>query len=97
MLYSLFPFDNQLVLCSIKGRDLMNRFFNSDNSNYFIGYGEYGKQLQKNYDPNGTYYVVVDTYSSLYAPNKLTEIARYDAQIYARDLLADYAADGGFE
>lgn len=95
MLYSLFPFDNQLVLCSIKGRDLEKRFYNSDQ--YFISYGDYGKQLEHNIDPDGTYYVVVDTYSSLYAPNKLTEIARYNENVYARDLLAEYTAAGGFQ
>ena len=91
MLYSLFPFDNQLVLCSIQGRDLTSRFINTDNSNYFISYDTLG-----NIDPNATYYIVVDTYSSQYKPNNLTEIARYDAEIYARDLLAEYAAAGGF-
>lgn len=95
MLYSLFPFDNQLVLCSIKGADLQRRFYDSDQ--YFISYGDYGRRLEDNIDPNATYYVVVDTYSSLYAPNKLTEIARYDENIYARDLLATFAEDGGFE
>lgn len=97
MLYSLFPFDNQLVLCSVKGKDLMSRFFYSDNNNYFISYGNYGSQLKTNYDPDATYYVVVDTYSSLYAPNNLTEIARYDENVYARDLLAEFAAAGGFQ
>ena len=95
-LYSLFPFDNELVLCSIKGRDLKNRFFETDNDNYFIACGDYGGQVRKNIDPNATYYVVVDTYSSLYAPNKLTEVERYGEKIYARDLLAEYAEAGGF-
>lgn len=97
MLYSLFPFDNQLVLCSIKGKDLLDRFYNTTNNRYFISYGEYGRYLEQNIDYDGTYYVVVDTYSSLYGPNKLTEIERYDAEVYARDLLAQYAKDGGFE
>lgn len=95
MLYSLFPFDNQLVLCSIKGSDLQSRFFNSNQ--YFLGYGDYGKQLDGNLDPDGTYYVIVDTYSSLYGPNKLTEVARYNEAVYARDLLAEYAQKGGFQ
>lgn len=95
MLYSLFPFDNQLVLCSIKGRDLQKRFFNSDQ--YFISYGDYGRQIKNNLDPNATYYVIVDTYSSLYGPNKLTEIARLNETVYARDLLAEYAQQGGFQ
>lgn len=97
MLYSLFPFDNQLVLCSIKGRDLQSRFFYTSNDRYYISYGAYGELLQNHIDPDETYYVVVDTYTMLYGPNKLTEIDRIDAEIYARDLLARYAQAGGFE
>lgn len=97
MLYSLFPFDNDLVLCSVKGRDLQSRFFETSNDRYYISYGDYGANLRYNIDPNETYYVVVDSYTSLYAPNNLTEIERYDAKIYARDLLAQYARDGGFD
>ena len=94
MLNGLFPFDNQLVLCSIQGKDLKSRFFETDNSSYFISYGQYGEQVRQNIDPNATYYVVVDSYSSVYGPNKLTEIARYEDKIYARDLLADYIGTG---
>lgn len=94
-LQGLFPFDNELVLCSIRGQDLLERFLQSDNSNYFICLSDYGVQVQENLDPNATYYVVVDTYSSTYAPNRLTEIERYGASIYARDLLANYIAGGG--
>lgn len=94
MLNGLFPFDNQLVLCSIQGRDLQKRFFETDNSNYFISYGTYGENLRTNIDPDKTYYVVVDTYSSVYAPNNLTEIARYKEDVFARDLLANYIQTG---
>ena len=90
MLQSLFPFDNELVLCSIQGRDLLNRFIHTDNDNYFIS-----RRNNITIDPNGTYYIVVDTYTSSYAPNKLTEIARYGADVFARDLLADWIAQGG--
>lgn len=97
MLQSLFPFDNELVLCSIKGRDLQKRFFETSNDNYFLGLGDYGQQVRGNIDPNATYYVVVDTYTSLYAPNNLTEVARYGEAVYTRDLLADYIKAGGME
>lgn len=96
-LYSIFPFDNNLVLCSIKGSDLQNKFFETDNDRYYISYGDYGKQVKKEIDPNATYYVVVDSYTSVYAPNRLTEITRLDKEYYARDLLADYAKAGGFK
>ena len=94
-LQMLFPFDNDLVLCSIKGSDLKNRFINSSNDKYYISYSEYGNRVKGNIDPNGIYYVVVDTYSSTYAPNRLTEVARYTSGIYARDLLADYIEANG--
>ncbi len=94
-LQTLFPFDNDLVLCSIKGRDLKTRFFETDNDRYYLAYGDYGQQVKNNIDPNATYYVVVDSYTSVYGPNKLTEVARYGEKLYARDLLAQYIKDGG--
>ncbi len=94
-LQALFPFDNTLVLCSIKGEDLRARFIETDNENYFNYYGSYGESVKGDIDPNATYYVVVDTYSSTYAPNRLTEVRRYTEGVYARDLLADYIAAGG--
>lgn len=97
MLYSLLPFDNDLVLCSIQGRDLKERFFETDNDRYYITYGDYGKQVKKNIDPDKTYYIIVDSYTSVYAPNRLTEIVRYDKKIYARDLLAEYIKAGGLK
>ena len=94
-LQSLMPFDNNLVLCSIKGRDLLANFFETDNDRYYIAYGDYGAQVRRDIDPNATYYVVVDSYTSPYGPNRLTEIARLDDEIYARDLLADFVREGG--
>jgi len=94
-LQTLFPFDNDLVLCSIKGRDLKERFFETDNDRYYLSYGQYGEQVRNNIDPNATYYVIVDSYTSIYSPNNLTEIERYEEKVYARDLLAEYVkADG---
>ena len=93
-LQSLFPFDNDLVLCSIKGRDLLSKFINTNNDNYFIS-GD--QEIMKNVDPDGTYYVVVDTYTSLYAPNRLTVVEEFTPGIYARDLLAEYISQGGLE
>jgi 2',3'-cyclic-nucleotide 2'-phosphodiesterase/3'-nucleotidase len=91
-LQSLFPFDNDLVLCSIKGRDLLSKFINSNNSNYSVSGNA---ELMKNIDTNETYYIVVDSYTSSYAPNRLTEVERYEPGVYARDLLADYIGQGG--
>ena len=91
-LQSIFPFDNQLVLCSIQGKYLSSKFFNTNNSNYHIYYGDYGTGIKNSIDPNATYYVVVDTYTSSYAPNHLTVVDYYDEGVFARDLLAEYFA-----
>ena len=82
-LLSLLPFNNQLVLCSISGSNLINKFYNSS-------YATYSEISSSSIVSSATYYIVVDTYTSSYAPNKLTEIARYDDTTYARDLLAEY-------
>ena len=92
---SIFPFDNPLVLCSVSGSKLRSQFFETTNSNYFIGYGEYGELVRNNIDDSKTYYIVTDTYSSSYGPNGLTEIERYDDKTFARDLLAAYIEEGG--
>ncbi len=91
MLQTIFPFDNELVLCSIKGQDLLDRFIHTDNTRYYI---YENKAITNNIDPNGTYYVIVDSYSSTYKSNRLTEIERYGAPYYGRDMLADYFRDG---
>lgn len=93
MLQSLFPFDNELVLCSIRGSDLISRFLETDNGSYFIACDPY---LRQEIEPSATYYIIVDSYSSSYAPNRLTEIARYGEELYARDLLAAFIGNGGF-
>ena len=87
-LQSLFPFNNDIVLCSVKGRDLLSKFVNSNNSKYYIS-NTYG-----DIDPNGTYYIVVDTYTADYSYNNLTVVETYTPGIYTRDLLADYIAAG---
>ena len=94
-LQMIFPFDNDLVLCSIKGSDLQKRFINTSDDRYYAGYGDYGREVKDHLDPNGTYYVIVDSYTSTYAPNRLTEVARYTSGVYARDLLAEYVKAGG--
>ena len=91
---SVLPFDNHLVLCSIKGKDLKNKFFETNNSSYFIGYGQYGASVKNNIDLNKTYYVIVDTYTSTYKYNNLTEIERITDDFFARDLLAEYIKEG---
>ncbi len=92
MVQTLFPFDNPLVLCSIKGSDLLKKFINTNNSNYFVYYKD---GLESKINPNETYYIVTDTYTSQYAPNNLREVEMYNENIFARDIVADYIAAGG--
>ena len=94
-LMSLLPFDNSLVLCTISGRNLRNKFFQTSNENYFIYFDSYGESIKNSLNLSATYYIITDTYSSSYAPNGLTEVARYDNTTFARDLLAQYIKDGG--
>ena len=96
-LQTILPFDNQIVLCAIKGSDLLSKFFETSNSNYQIYYGSYGESVKNNIVPDSTYYIITDTYTSSYSYNNLTEIARLDEDIYARDLLAEYIKNGGWK
>ena len=96
-LQSLFPFDNQLTLCSVKGRELRSKFFETSHDDYFISYGAYGDEVRKNIDDDAIYYVIVDTYTAYYAPNKLTVIKTHDPNVFARDLVAEYIKNGGLE
>ena len=93
-LLSILPFDNELVLCSVNGSDLKSKFFETTNEDYHIYYGSYGDEVKNNIQSNKTYYIVVDSYTSTYKYNRLTEIERLGPDIYARDLLAQYILDG---
>jgi len=95
-LQMLLPFDNQIVLCSIKGSDLLSKFINTNNSNYYITLCDFGKEMQGSIDQNATYYIVTDSYCSSYAPNRLTVVDTYDQTTFARDLIAEYIKDGNW-
>lgn len=96
-LYSLLPFDNPIMLCSIKGRDLLSKFLETDHYAYYIKTTAYGEGIQDAIDPNGTYYVVTDSYSAYYSYNNMTVIDVLDETTFARDLLAAYITQGGLE
>ncbi len=89
-LISILPFNNSLVLCSIKGSYLKSRFMESTDDDYYVYPTTIGA-----IDANKTYYVVVDSYTANYTYNRLTVIEYYDESTYARDLLADYIRAGG--
>ena len=94
-LLSLFPFDNKLVLCSVSGTNLKNKFINSTSSDYHIALSEYGSGLSVS--NNSTYYIIVDTYTAFYSPNGLTIVEYYDDTTFARDLLANAIKEGRLE
>lgn len=97
LLQSLLPFDNEITLCSIKGRDLISKFLETDHYAYYISTSSYGDRIKNSVDPDATYYVITDTYSAYYKPNNMTVIESYGEKIFARDLLADYMTAGGLE
>ena len=92
---SLLPFDNQITLCSIRGRDLISKFLETSNRSYYIKTTAYGESIRHSIDPDGTYYVVTDSYSAYYTYNHMTVIDTYADNLYARDLLAELITQGG--
>lgn len=94
-LYALLPFDNQITLCSIPGKDLVNNFLETDHPAYHISTTPYGDSIRHTIDPEGIYYVVTDSYSAYYSYNNMTVIDTYDPTVFARDLMADYIRSGG--
>ena len=92
-LQMILPFENKIVLCSIKGRDLLDKFYNTSNDRYYI-YFDTVKASDIN--PNSTYYIITDTYTSTYRYNNLTEIEYFDMTTFACDLVAEYVENGGW-
>ena len=90
-LASLMPFDNDIVLGEISGYYLKTKFINTTNSDYHV----YSNISASSVSNNDKYYIIVDTYTSTYTSNNITEVARLKG-IYARDLLADFVSKGGW-
>lgn len=94
-LYALFPFDNDIVLCSISGSKLKSRFLTSV-TNYYVSLSTYGELNKDSVIDSETYYIITDSYSSEYSYNGLTYIDTYSLSgYYARDALYDYIKLGG--
>lgn len=92
---TLLPFDNKIVLCSLNGTELKNKFINTPNKKYHIAYSPYGESVKDDvvYNPKKTYYIVTDTYTSDY--HHLKVLATLGDNVFARDLLCDYLRGGG--
>lgn len=88
-LFSVLPFDNDIVLGRISGTYLKSQFFNNDK------YTIYASISESTVSDSQYYYIVVDTYTSTYYYNHITEVARIEGT-YARDLLADFISKGGW-
>ena len=90
-----FPFDNEIVLCSISGYDFSNTQFITGSSNYFVTWKD--SSLQWSVDYSATYYLVTDTYTSDFY-SQLNIVSYLDkGNVYARDLLADYIEAGNWD
>ena len=94
----LFPFDNEVQLCAIKGADLLNRYFN--NTKYYYARGNNADsveaRLKNGQDLNKTFYIVSDSWNSDYSINNLTVIKTLGDVCYPRDCLAKYIKAGLF-
>lgn len=93
-LAELFPFDNEIVLCSIRGSNFANTQYITGNSNYYVNWSTYGESIRYNIDYSATYYLVTDTYTSDFYSNYMTIVDDLEVGKYARDLLADYVKEG---
>ncbi len=90
-LQMILPFDNKLKLCAIKGSDLLDKFLN--NSKYYT----YSTIKASEVDRSATYYIVADSWTADYDWAKCTPVEVYDETTFARDLLAEYIKQGGWE
>ena len=88
-LFSVLPFDNDIVLGKIKGTYLKSKFLNNSS------YTKYATVSSSSVTDSSYYYIVVDTYTSTYKSNNITEVARLSGT-YARDLLAEFVSGGGW-
>lgn len=94
---TLFPFDNKMHLCTIKGSDLKTRYLNNSSYIYVVD-DAVVEEIMSGDGLDKTYYVVTDSYNTDYSPNRLTVVdTMYDDEggvLYPRDLLCEYIQNG---
>ncbi len=92
---TLLPFENKIVLCSLNGTEINNKFINTSNEDYHVSYTTYGLTVKDNvlYNSKKTYYIVTDTYTSDY--HHLNVVATLSDNVFAYTLLCDYLRNGG--
>lgn len=92
---TIFPFDNRMHLCSIKGSDLLARYF--QNTSYVYRYdAEIRAKLESGQGLNDTYYIVTDSYNTDFALNNLTMVEELGDDVFPRTVLIEYIKDGGY-
>ena len=98
-LFSVLPFDNDIILGKISGYYLKSKFLNTTNRTYHY----YAPTIDaSSVSDSQLYYIVVDSYTAFYGPNNITVVARFGSVNpsnrgkYARDLLADFLQGGGW-
>ena len=95
---TVLPFDNEIVLGEIGGSDLIT-FLGKRNATS-NAYTIYTTIEPAAVQASKTYYIIVDSYTSTYRSNKITEKARLGnatgVTLYARDLLAEFIRSGGW-
>lgn len=91
---AVLPFDNEIVLGKIRGSDLTS-FLNRRNDEEHP-YTIYTTISSSEIESNKYYYIIVDSYTSSYRSNRITEVARLGEGTYARDLLAEFIKGGGW-
>ena len=90
-----FPFDNEIVLCSVSGSDFVNTQYITGSSNYFVTWKD--SSLQYMVDYSETYYLVTDTYTSDFYSSFTVIDYLNKGNVYARDLLANYIEAGNWD
>ena len=90
-----FPFDNEIVLCSIRGYQLTDsQFVDGSNYNYYVTWSD--ESIKYNLESYTTYYLVTDTFTSDYYRTKLTIVDYLEPGKFARDLIAEYIREGNW-
>jgi 2',3'-cyclic-nucleotide 2'-phosphodiesterase/3'-nucleotidase len=81
---TILPFDNTIGIASAKGSKLKQLFFSSSYSYYYC----YPSELTLNDDD--TYYIITDSWTYDYSPNKMNIVHEFDDLLYARDMVFEY-------
>lgn len=102
-IFNLFPFDNDIILCSATGAFLKKYYMNSTNPYYFIAYNS-GYSSSSNLSDTQIYYFVTDTFGSDYyiygkgysLENQFKIVEQPEEACYLRDLMGIYIRKGGY-